>query len=192
MPHMCLPLLRTASRLVLEGLLATMRLHFDRARSITQPEVAYDDDRHRSDRKDERPGRRARGWRALTNADEFGTWFRARLSGTFAEGATLSGPITYPGYGTDHHEIRIERMEPERYFSFRWHPYEVDLSKDYSSEPTTLVEFTLEEVKDGTRLTIVESGFDALPPGRRDEAWRSNDGGWSEQMKNVMRYVQGA
>jgi len=135
---------------------------------------------------------RSRVWRALTMADEFGSWFRARLSGTFAAGATLRGPITYPGYEHLTLEIQVERMEPERYLSFRWHPNAVDPTVDYSSEPTTLVEFTLEEVKEGTRLTIVESGFDALPPGRRDEAWRSNDGGWSEQMKNVARYVESA
>jgi len=135
---------------------------------------------------------RSRVWRALTMADEFGSWFRARLSGTFAAGATLRGPITYPGYEHLTLEIQVERMEPERYLSFRWHPNAVDPTVDYSSEPTTLVEFTLEEVKEGTRLTIVESGFDALPPGRRDEAWRSNDGGWSEQMKNVARHVESA
>jgi len=135
---------------------------------------------------------RSRVWRALTMADEFGSWFRARLSGTFAAGATLRGPITYPGYEHLTLEIQVERMEPERYLSFRWHPNAVDPTADYSSEPTTLVEFTLEEVKEGTRLTIVESGFDALPPGRRDEAWRSNDGGWSEQMKNVARHVESA
>ncbi|HEV8394996.1 MAG TPA: SRPBCC family protein [Vicinamibacterales bacterium] len=135
---------------------------------------------------------RSRVWRALTNAEEFGTWFRARLSGTFAEGAVLRGPITYPGYEYLTLEIQVERMEPERYLSFRWHPNAVDPKADYASEPTTLVEFALEEVKDGTRLTIVESGFDKLPPGRRDEAWRSNDGGWAEQLQNVTKYVQGA
>lgn len=107
---------------------------------------------------------RARVWRALTNADEFGAWFRARLTGTFAEGAVVRGPITYPGYEHLTLEIQVERMQPERYFSFRWHPNAVDPKGDYSSEPTTLVEFTLEEVTDGTRLTIVESGFDKLPP----------------------------
>ena len=132
---------------------------------------------------------RSRVWRALTNADEFGTWFRARLAGTFAEGATLRGPITYPGYEHMTLEIQIERMEPERYLSYRWRPDGVDPGKDYSSEPTTLVEFTLEDVQDGTKLTIVESGFDKLPPARRDEAWRSNDSGWAEQMTNIARHV---
>jgi uncharacterized protein YndB with AHSA1/START domain len=135
---------------------------------------------------------RARVWRALTNADEFATWFRARLSGTFAEGASLRGPITYPGYEHLTLEIQIERMRPERYLAYRWRPNAVDPKQDYSAEPTTLVEFTLEDVDGGTRLTLVESGFDALPPARRDEAWRSNDSGWTEQMQNIRQYVEGA
>ena len=135
---------------------------------------------------------RSRVWRALTNAEEFGAWFRARLTGMFAEGAVLRGPITYPGYEHLTLEIQVERMKPESYLSFRWHPYAVDPQADYTSEPTTLVEFTLEEVADGTRLTIVESGFDKLPPGRRDQAWRSNDGGWTEQIQNIARHVESA
>jgi uncharacterized protein YndB with AHSA1/START domain len=132
---------------------------------------------------------RSRVWRAITTAEEFGTWFRARMTGAFAEGATVRGQITYPGYEHLTLEIQIVRMEPERYFAFRWHPHAVDLTKDYSSEPTTLVEFTLTDVPEGTRLTIVESGFDKVPPGTRDEAFRENDKGWTEQMANVTSYV---
>jgi uncharacterized protein YndB with AHSA1/START domain len=83
----------------------------------------------------------------------------------------------------------VERVEPERLFSYRWHPYAVDTKMDYSKEPTTLVEFTLAEVPGGTRLTLVESGFDRLPPERHTEAFRMNDGGWAEQMKNIERHV---
>ena len=136
---------------------------------------------------------RSRVWRALTDTEEFGTWFRARFTGgQFAEGAVLRAQITYPGYEHLTMELHIVSMVPERYFAFRWHPHEVDLSKDYSAEPTTLVEFTLEEAPEGTKLTVVESGFDALPPGRRDEAFRSNDSGWTEQMQNIARHVAGA
>ncbi len=135
---------------------------------------------------------RARVWRGLTDAQEFGTWFRAIFTGSFAEGAVLRARITYPGYEHLTMEIRIVKMEPERYFAFRWHPNEVDLTKDYSGEPTTLVEFTLEDVPEGTKLTVVESGFDALPPGRRDEAFRSNETGWIEQMQNIARHVHEA
>jgi uncharacterized protein YndB with AHSA1/START domain len=132
---------------------------------------------------------RSRVWRAITNAEEFGEWFRAKLSGAFVEGATVRGKITYPGYEHLTLEVQIVRIEPERYFAFRWHPHAVDLTRDYSGEPTTLVEFTLEEVPEGTRLTIVESGFDKVPPGTRDEAFRENDKGWTEQMANVAAHV---
>ncbi len=135
---------------------------------------------------------RSRVWRALTQAPEFGTWFRARLDGQrFAPGATTRGPIAYPGYEHVQFEVVVERMEPESYFSWRWHPYAVEPGVDYSGEPTTLVEFTLEDTDDGgTRLTVVESGFDALPTQRRDEACRMNTGGWEAQMENIAAHLQ--
>jgi uncharacterized protein YndB with AHSA1/START domain len=132
---------------------------------------------------------RARVWRALANAGEFGVWFRVKLEGEFAPGARVRGRITYPGYEHVTMEITIERMEPERRISFRWHPYAVDPVHDDSEEPTTLVEFQLEEVPGGTRLTVTESGFDRLPLGRRDEAFGMNEGGWEEQMGNIERHV---
>ena len=132
---------------------------------------------------------RARVWRALTDADEFGTWFRVKLEGPFRAGATVRGRITYPGYEHVTMEMQIERLEPERLFAYRWHPYAIEPGVDYASEPTTLVEFRLDEVPRGTRLTVVESGFDRLPKGRRDEAFRMNEGGWSEQMANIERHV---
>ena len=132
---------------------------------------------------------RSRVWRAISNAEEFGTWFRMKLEGAFAEGATIRGRITIPGYEHVTLEMRVERIEPERYFSYRWHPYAVDPAVDYSAEPTTLVEFTLEEAEGGTALTIVESGFDRIPPARRSEAFRMNDQGWAGQIKNLERYV---
>ena len=132
---------------------------------------------------------RSRVWKALSDAKEFGTWFGVKLSGTFAEGATLRGQITIPGYDHLTMEVIVERVEPERYISWRWHPYAVDLNVDYSQEPTTLVEFRLEEVPHGTALTIVESGFDRIPAGRRGEAFRMNSNGWTGQIKNIERHV---
>ena len=132
---------------------------------------------------------RARVWRALTDAREFGEWFRVKLDGQFAEGATIRGRITYPGYEHVTMEMQVQRLDPERLFSYRWHPYAVDPAVDYTDEPTTLVEFRLEEVPEGTRLTVVESGFDRLPAERRDEAFRMNDGGWTEQIGNIERHV---
>jgi uncharacterized protein YndB with AHSA1/START domain len=134
---------------------------------------------------------RARVWRALTDAAEFGTWFRVKLEGGFAVGQRTRGRVTYPGYEHVTFEVVVERIEPERLFSFRWHPYAVDPAVDYSHEPTTLVEFRLEDAPGGTALTVVESGFDRLPPGRRDEAFRMNEGGWKVQMENIRCHVAG-
>ena len=134
---------------------------------------------------------RSRVWKALTDAPEFGRWFRAVLDGQrFAPGQATRGPIAYPGYEHVQFDVRVERMEPETYFSWRWHPYAVDPDTDYSTEPTTLVEFTLEDTLDGgTRLTVVESGFDAIPAHRRDEAYRMNSGGWEGQMENISAHL---
>jgi uncharacterized protein YndB with AHSA1/START domain len=132
---------------------------------------------------------RARVWRAIANAEEFGTWFLVKLAGPFVAGARVRGEITHPAYKGFSFELFVERIEPERLFSYRWHPYAVDPAVDYSAEPTTLVEFRLEEVADGTQLTIVESGFDALPPARRATAFKMNESGWAEQLKNIERHV---
>jgi uncharacterized protein YndB with AHSA1/START domain len=111
------------------------------------------------------------------------------LDGEFAEGAKVRGRLTHPGYEHITLELLIERIEPERYFSYRWHPYAIDATMDYSAEPTTLVEFILQETEDGIALTIVESGFDRIPLARRDVAFRSNDNGWAGQIKNLTQYV---
>jgi uncharacterized protein YndB with AHSA1/START domain len=132
---------------------------------------------------------RSRVWRAITNADEFGTWFGVKLEGAFSEGAAIRGKITYPGYEHLTMELQVERIEPERYFAYRWHPYAVDPAVDYSAEPSTLVEFLLEDADGGTSLTIIESGFDKIPVERRAKAFRMNDQGWSEQMRNIERHV---
>jgi uncharacterized protein YndB with AHSA1/START domain len=134
------------------------------------------------------PGSRV--WRALSNAEEFGNWFGVALKGkTFVAGERVQGQITHPGYEHLVWEVVIERMEPERLLSFRWHPYAVEPAIDYSLEPTTLVEFELKAVADGTLLSVVESGFDSVPPMRRLEAFRMNSGGWDEQMENVKKHV---
>jgi uncharacterized protein YndB with AHSA1/START domain len=132
---------------------------------------------------------RSRVWRAITNAEEFGAWFRVNLEGKFAEGATIRGKVAIPGYEHVTLDMQVERIDPEQYFSYRWHPGAVDPAVDYSVEPTTLVEFKLEEAEGGTAVTIVESGFDRLPPARRAEAFRMNDSGWNGQIKNIERYV---
>jgi uncharacterized protein YndB with AHSA1/START domain len=132
---------------------------------------------------------RSRVWRAITDAREFGAWFRARMVGEFRAGKTVTGRITNPGHEHLELELEVVRMEPERLFSFRWHPYAVDPKVDYASEPTTLVEFHLADSPGGTRLTVIESGFDALPAERREVAFRMNSGGWEAQLQNVKAHV---
>ena len=132
---------------------------------------------------------RARVWRALTDTRDFGTWFGAKLEGSFAEGATVRGRITIKGYEHVPLEMLVERIQAEHFFSYRWHPYAIDPKVDYSAEPTTLVAFRLEEAGGTTTLTVIESGFDRLPASRRASAFRSNDSGWTGQLKNIERHV---
>ncbi len=133
---------------------------------------------------------RARVWRAITSAKEFGTWFGVQLDSEFAAGATVRGKVTIKGYEHLTLDMQVGRIEPERYFSYRWHPYPIDPKVDYSTEPTTLVEFRLDEMAGGgTAVTIVESGFDKIPLARRAEAYRMNDQGWAAQAKNLAAYV---
>jgi len=132
---------------------------------------------------------RSRVWHAIATAEQFGAWFRVDLEGKFGEGVVVRGRVTHPGYEHVTLEMLIERIEPERYFSYRWHPNPVDAAVDYSTEPTTLVEFTLEDTDGGTTVTIVESGFDRIPLDRRVEAFRMNERGWAGEIQNLARYV---
>ncbi|SRR6266568_8743050 len=131
----------------------------------------------------------SRVWRALTDYREFGEWFRVKLEGPFVPGQEARGQILHPGYERITWRAIIQKMEPERLFSFTWHPYAVDPKADYSKETPTLVEFRLEEIAGGTLLLLTESGFDKIPADRRSEALRRNDGGWTQQMKNIETHV---
>jgi len=131
-----------------------------------------------------------RVWRALTDHEEFGTWFRVKLEGPFVPGGIARGHITHPGYEHVTWAVTVKRMDAPHLFSFTWHPYAIDPAVDYAGEQPTLVEFRLEPTAQGTRLTLVESGFDGVPAGRRAEAFRMNSGGWSQQMKNIQAHVQ--
>jgi uncharacterized protein YndB with AHSA1/START domain len=139
----------------------------------------------------------SRVWRALTDYREFGQWFKVNLDGPFTPGQVSRGNITYPGYEHVTWEARVEKIEPERVFSFDW-PHARSFEKtgkpiDYSNSPRTLVEFRLEPILDpipgGTLLVLTESGFDSIPDDWRREAFRRNDGGWTEQIKNIESYV---
>jgi uncharacterized protein YndB with AHSA1/START domain len=131
----------------------------------------------------------SRVWLALTDYREFGAWFGVNLEGPFRVGEVARGKITHPGYEHLVWEAVIQTMEAERLFAFTWHPYATDPGVDYSKEEPTLVEFMLEKTETGTLLALTETGFEKVPASRRDEAFRLNDGGWTEQMKNIERYV---
>lgn len=143
---------------------------------------------------------RARVWQALTSTQEFEKWFGVRFDRPFAPGTPLRGVLV--GTAVDPEiakaqrqhagvpfEITIDRVEPERLFSFRWHPFTIEQNVDYSKEPTTLIEFTLEEAPGGTMLTVSESGFDRIPIERRAKAFTANEEGWSIMVKLIERYL---
>jgi uncharacterized protein YndB with AHSA1/START domain len=131
----------------------------------------------------------SRVWQALTDSRQFGEWFRVNMDGPFVAGQPLSGQITHPGYEHLRMEIMVKAIEPEKFFSYTWHPYAIDPKVDYTKEEPTLVEFRLEPIAGGTLLTVTESGFDKIPSARRAQAFKSNDGGWAQQMKNIEAYV---
>jgi uncharacterized protein YndB with AHSA1/START domain len=131
----------------------------------------------------------SRVWRALTDYREFGEWFRVKMHGPFVAGQTARGNIDYPGYEHLLLEAVVQKIEPERLFSFTWHPYAIDPKVDYSQETPTLVEFRLERIPTGTLLVVTESGFDKIPSHRRADAFRGNESGWAEQMKNIENYL---
>ena len=141
-----------------------------------------------------------RVWNAISNAHEFGAWFGVTFDGPFVAGASIRGRITpttvdpevaklqEPHAGMPF-DITIERIEPPRLFSFRWHPSALDTNTDYSGEPTTLVAFELIAVESGTHLVITESGFDGIPLVRRAQAFTANDGGWTHQARLLEKYL---
>ena len=132
----------------------------------------------------------SRVWRALTDHEEFGKWFGVKIERPFAVGEVSRGHITYPGYEHVKWESVVKEMEPERRFSFTWHPNAVDADVDYSQETPTLVEFRLEQTPNGTLLTVSESSFEKIPDNRRAEAFRMNEGGWAGQMDNIKKHLE--
>jgi len=134
----------------------------------------------------------AKVWDALTDHEKFGTWFRVKLEGPFVAGEVSKGHITWPGYEHIRWVATVKEFVPAKLFSFTWHPYAIDPAVDYSNETPTLVEFRLEATAAGTRVMVTESGFDKVPEARRAEAFRKNEGGWAQQVKNLKEYVLAA
>jgi len=143
---------------------------------------------------------RERVWRAVSDSTQFGRWFGVRFEAPFEEGKAMSGKIVptevdpevaamqKPYEGTAFEWV-VERIEPMRRIAFRWHPFAVDKTVDYSAEPMTSVVFELEDAPGGTLLTITESGFDSLPVARRAQAFQANDGGWTHQLRLVEKFL---
>lgn len=131
----------------------------------------------------------SRVWRALTDAEEFGQWFRVKLDGPFEPGAISTGKMTYPGYENYPWLATVDRMDHESLFSFRWQDFDEESGVDIADQPTLLVEFRLEAIPEGTRLTITESGFSSIPNPRRLEVLRGNTEGWNIQAQNLSTYV---
>ncbi len=131
----------------------------------------------------------SRVWSAITDVKQFNAWFGVMLTSPFRPGTTVSGKLAVAGFEHLVMSIWIEQLEPERLFSFRWHPYAIEEGVDYTSEPTTLVSFTLEDVPGGTRLALVESGFAALPESRRAKAFAMNERGWGIQLENIRKHL---
>lgn len=141
-----------------------------------------------------------RVWRAISDAKQFGAWFGMKVDGDFAAKTTVKGTImpttvdpevarSQKRFEDLPFELFIERVEPERLFSFRWHPCAIERDVDYSNEPTTLVSFELEEVKEGVLLTVTETGFDRIPLARRAKAFAANEGGWAAQLELITKYL---
>ncbi len=134
---------------------------------------------------------RDRVWRALADAETFGQWFGADLGGQrFAPGERTRGRITACGYEHAWFDVVVERMEPQALFSYRWHPFAVDPAVDYTAEEPTLVTLTLQDAPAGTLLTVVETGFDKIPPARRMQAFRMHKEGWAAQLQNIRRHAE--
>ncbi|MBB2206548.1 SRPBCC family protein [Gluconacetobacter takamatsuzukensis] len=141
-----------------------------------------------------------RVWRAISESGRFGQWFGVEIDGPFVAGQEAIGRVVptqvdpevarlqEPHRGAAW-RVRIERIEPMRLFSFRWHPFAVDPAQDHAAEPMTLVTFALAEVEGGIRLTITETGFDRLPLARRPQAFRANEGGWAHQARLIGTYL---
>ena len=142
-----------------------------------------------------------RVWLALTDAKQFGDWFGVEFEGRFAAGKHMKGKIkptvadsevakAQEKYAGMEFDFVVDKIDPMRLFSYRWHPFAIDAETDYSKEPMTLVTFTLEAVEGGTALTVTETGFDALPIGRKTDAYEANEEGWGMQAILIEKYLQ--
>ena len=132
---------------------------------------------------------RKRVWNAITDTEAFAKWFGVEIEGKFEPGARVRMTSTIEGYEGEVFYVVIEKMEPERLFSWRWHPGMIRPDVDYSKEPMTLVTFRLEDTEGGTQLTVEESGFDEITLARRASVYEENEKGWEYQVQSLARYL---
>lgn len=128
-------------------------------------------------------------WDAITDHTKFGQWFRAVVESPFVVGEVSHCLCRYPGHEHLEWDQTTVALEPPSYFALRWPHADPKTGELYSADSITLVEFKLEEIAGGTRLTIIESGFEMLPEDRRAEAFRNNSGGWELQLENIREYL---
>lgn len=131
----------------------------------------------------------SRVWEALTDDSQFGQWFGVRLSGPFTAGGRVHATVTGEKMTGVTFDIFVQEIVPPRLFSWRWYAHDVAPGAETPDEPMTLVEFHLEAAEGGTRLRVIESGFDRVPASQRLQSYRNNSEGWTIQVANIERHV---
>ena len=125
-------------------------------------------------------------WDAITQADMISRWFGdvATISKFEVGGEMLFG---WTHLNTQHRAI-IETIEPKQCFAYRWERHDADFDKPFAEVESTLVTFTLEEVADGTQLTVVETGFADLP--NPEQLFEGNSDGWDSELDDLKTLLE--
>jgi uncharacterized protein YndB with AHSA1/START domain len=124
---------------------------------------------------------------ALTSAAEVATWFRMKVEGEMVQGGDV-WMTAGPEYGSLRFPVKIVELSRPRRVVWQWHPGAVAV--DYGREPMTTVTFTLEPTPTGTRVTVSETGFDAISLERRAKAHAENTQGWTEVIVWIKDHVE--
>lgn len=143
------------------------------------------------ERSVELPVGRRRAWEAITTPEQISQWFEGIWKFDLKPGAPIHFDFG-PQYGV--HRGRVEAVEPMDRVVYLWthEGRDWDASIPIDDVPTTLIEFRLTDAGDDTLLTVVESGFAALPADIRENSLRDNTQGWEEQMENIRRFLENA
>ncbi len=133
-----------------------------------------------------------RVWRALTSVEELSAWFQVKIEGKFGANNDVWMTSTHPQHAGQRFQVWIRELTPPQRMVWEWHPGEVNPELDYSREPRTTVTFNLEPSKDGTRLSVSETGFDEISLARRAKVFEDNKQGWAEVLVWLQKYVEAA